>query len=110
MPSTLKAGVQRSAELVARYPKDPRAHLIQAYAMVEAHRLHDAEAELRKAMALAPANSAGRAIRNQAQGMLAAVVLDQGRRSEARSLAEPACRATDQAALRRILKQAKLCD
>ena len=110
IPTTLKAGVQRSAELVARYPKDPRAHLIQAYAMVEAHRLHDAEAELRKAMALAPANTAGRAIRNQAQGMLAAVVLDQGRRSEARSLAEPACRATDQAALRRILKQAKLCD
>jgi hypothetical protein len=53
---------------------------------------------------------AGRAIRNQAQAMLAVVVLDQGRRSEAKTLAAPTCSANDQAALRRILKQVKLCD
>jgi rhomboid protease GluP len=110
MPETLKAGAKRSAELVARYPKDPRAHLIQAYALVEARRNSDAEAELRTTMALAPPNTAGRAIRNQAQAMLAVVVLDQGRRSEAKTLAAPACRDNDQAALRRILKQVKLCD
>jgi hypothetical protein len=78
--------------------------------MVEARRLSDAEAELRTTMALAPPDAAGRAIRNQAQAMLAAVVLDQGRRSEAKSLAAGACRANDQAALRRILKEVKLCD
>jgi membrane associated rhomboid family serine protease len=110
MPATLKAGAKRSAELVSRYPKDPRAHLIQAYALVEARRNSDAEAELRTTMALAPPNTAGRAIRNQAQAMLAVVVLDQGRRSEAKTLAAPACSANDQAALRRILKQVKLCD
>src|SRR6185369_12123122 len=43
MPATLKAGAKRSAELVSRYPKDPRAHLIQAYALVEARRNSDAE-------------------------------------------------------------------
>ena len=110
MPATLKAGAKRSAELVARYPKDPRAHLIQAYALVEARRNSDAEAELRTTMTLAPPNTAGRAIRNQAQAMLAVVVLDQGRRSEAKTLAAPTCSGNDQAALKRILKQVKLCD
>jgi rhomboid protease GluP len=55
IPATLKAGAKRSAELVARYPKDPRAHLIRGFAMIEAHRLSEAESELRAAMALAPA-------------------------------------------------------
>src|SRR5262249_10754700 len=41
IPTTFKAGAKRAADLVGRYPKDPRAHLIYAYAMVEAHRLHD---------------------------------------------------------------------
>jgi len=110
MPATLKAGAKRAAELVARYPKDPRAHLIQAFAFVEANRLADAEAQLRSAMALAPQGAVGRPIRNQAQAILALVVLDQGRRGEAKTLAAPTCSAKDQAAMRRDLAQAQLCD
>jgi membrane associated rhomboid family serine protease len=112
MPATLKAGAKRAAELVARYPKDPRAHLIQAFALAEANRLSEAEAELRTAMALAPSDALGRAIRNQAQAILALVLLDQGRRGEAKILAAGACRANDQAqvAIRRALEKAKLCD
>src|SRR5262249_52332150 len=97
------------AELVARYPKDPRAHLIRAFALVEGNRLSDAEAELRAAMAMAPSTAGGRAIRAQAQAMLAVVVLEQGRPAEARTLAADGCRAKDQAALRKVLETVKLC-
>jgi rhomboid protease GluP len=110
MPTTLRAGAKRSAELLARYPKDPRSHLLHAVSLVDAHRFSEAEAELRTAMALAPSDAGGRLIRNQAQAMLALVVLDQGRRGEAKTLATAACRANDQVAIRRILEKAKLCD
>jgi membrane associated rhomboid family serine protease len=110
MPATLKAGAQRSAELVARYPKDPRSHLIRAFWFVESNRPSEAEGELRTTLALAPAGASGRAIRNQAQAILAVVLLDRGRRSEAKTLAAGACRDNDQAAIRRILEKMKLCD
>jgi rhomboid protease GluP len=110
MPEMLQAGAKRSAELLARYPKDPRSHLLQAVSLVEAHRLSDAEAELRTAMALAPSDAGGRPIRNQAQAILAVVLLEQGRRSEAKTLAAGACHANDQDVTRRILEKMKLCD
>jgi hypothetical protein len=110
MPAMLKTSAKRSAELLARYPKDPRSHLLQAVSLVEAHRLSDAEAELRTAMALAPSDAGGRLIRNQAQAILAVVLLEQGRRSEAKTLAAGACHANDQAVIRRILEKMKLCD
>jgi membrane associated rhomboid family serine protease len=110
MPAMLKTSAKRSAELLARYPKDPRSHLLQAVSLVEAHRLSDAEAELRTAMALAPSDAGGRPIRNQAQAILAVVLLEQGRRSEAKTLAAGACHANDQAVIRRILEKMKLCD
>jgi rhomboid family protein len=110
MPATLNAGARRSAELLARYPKDPRSHLMQAFSLVQAHRLSEAEAELRKTMALAPSGAGGRPIRNQAQAILAVVLLEQGRRGEAKTLAAGACRADDQVAIRRILEKMKLCD
>jgi rhomboid protease GluP len=110
MPPTLKAGAKRAADLLARYPKDPRSHLLQAFALVEANRFLDAEAELRKTMALASPHAGGRLIRNQAQAMLALVLVDQGRRGEAKTLAAASCRAKDQAAIRRLLEKAGLCD
>jgi len=109
MPATLKAGAKRSAELLARYPKDPRSHLLQAFALVEANRFLDAEAELRKAMTLTSSDAGGRLIRNQAQAILAVVLLEQGRRNEAKTLAAGACRTKDQPALRRMLEKSSLC-
>jgi membrane associated rhomboid family serine protease len=110
MPAMLKTSAKRSAELLARYPKDPRSHLLQAVSLVEAHRLSDAEAELRTAMALAPSDAGGRLIRNQAQAILAVVLLEQGRRGEAKTLATGACHANDQVAIRRLLEKMNLCD
>jgi hypothetical protein len=110
MPATLNAGAKRSAELLARYPKDPRSHLIQAFSLVQAHRLSEAEAELRTTIALAPPDASGSAIRNQAQAILAVVLLEQGRRSEAKTLATGACHDKDQVAIRRLLEKMHLCD
>ena len=110
IPANLRAGAQRSAELVARYPKDPLSHLIRAVYFADAHRLNESEAELRATIALAAADIAGRPIHDQAQAILAAVLLDQGRRAEAKTYAANACRARDTDAMKRALTKAKLCD
>jgi rhomboid protease GluP len=110
MPEMLQACAKRSAELLARYPKDPRSHLLQAVSLLEAHRLSDAEEELRTAMALAPSDAGGRPIRNQAQAILAVVLLEQGWHSEAKTLAAGAFHANDQGVIRGILEKMKLCD
>jgi membrane associated rhomboid family serine protease len=110
MPDTFKAGAERSADLVARYPKDPRAHLMRAFYFVSAHQLTEAEDELRTSMALASADAAGGPVRTQAESILAIVVLERGRLGEAKSLAADGCRAKPQDGIRRMLDKAKLCD
>jgi rhomboid protease GluP len=110
MPRTLSAGARRSADLLARYPKDPRSHLLQGFSLLEANRYFEAEGELRKAMALASSDAGGRLIRNQAQAILAVVILEQGRFSEAKTAAAGPCRASGQVTVRRALEKASLCD
>jgi tetratricopeptide (TPR) repeat protein len=108
MPATLDAGAKRSADLLARFPNDPRAHLLRGYALGQAQQLAAAEAELRQTLALASADAAGAAVRDQAQVMLALILLEQGRRSEAMPLIANACRTHDE--MRRVLAKVKLCD
>ncbi|HLH93397.1 MAG TPA: rhomboid family intramembrane serine protease [Xanthobacteraceae bacterium] len=108
MPATLQAGAERSSDLLARYPKDPRAHLLRGYALGEAQQLTAAEAELRQTLALASTDAAGGAVRDQAEVMLAMVLLEQGRRDEAMRLVASACHARSE--MRRVLVKAKLCD
>ena len=73
--------------------------------MLEANRLSDTEAELRKTMALAASVAGGHLMRNQAQAILAVALVEQGRRGEARTLAADACRARGPAAIRRLLER-----
>jgi len=110
MPASVKAGAGRSAELLARYPKDPRSHLMRAFFFVDAHRVSEAEAELRATITLATSDATERPSRDLARALLAIVLVDQGRRDEAKALAVDICRAKDQVANRRILDKAKLCD
>lgn len=110
LPDTARPSAQRSAELLARYPKDPRAHLIRAIYFVNQARFSDAEAELRATMSLAASDVAGGPVRSQAQAILATVLLEQGRRAEAKTLAADLCRTTEQDQMRRALSKAKLCD
>jgi membrane associated rhomboid family serine protease len=109
IPKDMRAGAQGSADLLARYPKDPLAHVIRAVYFVEAHRLGEAEGELRDAIKVAGADVAGRAIRARAQAILAAVLMDQGRRAEAKDLAAETCRAPDSDPMKRVMVKAKLC-
>ena len=110
IPPNMRVGAQKSTDLLARYPKDPISHLLRAVYFVDEHRLGDAEAELRATIALAAADVAAGAIRVQAQAILAALLVDQGHRTEAKTLAAESCRARDSDPMKRILVKAKLCD
>ena len=109
MPKDMKISANRSAALLTRYPKDPMAHVLRAVYLVEERLLTEAEAELRKAIALAAADVAGAGIRIHAQAILAALLMDQGRRAEAKTLAADACRLGDSNPMKRLLTKAKLC-
>ena len=110
MPATLNAGAERSADLVARYPKDPRSHLLRAYHLAQTRQFATAEAELRTALTLASSDAAGGAVRDQAQLILALVLAEQGRHGEAKQLAADTCRANGPNAMRRLLEKTQLCD
>src|SRR5262249_8654063 len=109
IPASMRAGAQKSAELVARYPKDPIAHLLRAVYFVDEHRLGEAENALRTTIALAATDVAGGAIRVQAQAILAALLADQGRLTEAKALAADSCHGGSSDTMKRILVKAKLC-
>ncbi len=110
MPKDMKAGAQRSAELVGRYPKDPMAHVLRSLYFIHESLLGPAEAELRTAIELATGDVAGVGIRIQAQALLAGVLLDQGRSDEAKVLAAETCRMGDSNPMRRAMAKVKLCD
>ena len=110
LPTDMRTGAQHSAELITRYPKDPRAHLIRAIYFVGARQYGDAESELRASMMLAASDVAGGPVRTQAQGILATLLVDQGRTGEAKALAAETCRAGWREPMRRVLAKAKLCD
>jgi rhomboid protease GluP len=109
-PKMFEAGAQRSADLLHRYPKDPRAHLMRAFLLLQAHRPAEAEAEFRATIALVSPDVVGHAARELAQAGLALTVADQDRHQEAKILAADICHAKNPVPARRILETAKLCD
>ena len=110
LPETWKASVQRSGELVARFPKDPRAHLMRAAYFLDAHQYPQADAELRTAMTLASSDATSIPVRDYAQALLALVQLEQGRYGEAKTTAAEVCRGKDKSDAKRALAKTKLCD
>jgi hypothetical protein len=111
LPSDLtKAGDGQSAKLLARYPKDPRSHLIRAFFFMRANRNSEAENELRATISSASSDTVGRATKDLAQAVLAALIVEQGRHGEAKALVADMCRAKDKARVKRLLEATKLCD
>ena len=110
LPANMRDITKRSADLLARYPKDPRAHFFRAISLIEDRRFGDAEAALRTAMAISASDVAGGPVRSQAQAVLAGVLAEQGRHGEAKILAVEACRARASDPMRRELAKLKLCD
>ncbi len=93
VPKSVEEGAPRSADLVDRYPQDPRAHFYRAVFFLQRKDLADAEHELRSALtqvnAFAIDNPSG--LKSSLNMMLAIVLVFEGRMPEAKALADSAC-------------------
>jgi rhomboid protease GluP len=112
LPRTHDAIRGRAHDLVARFPGDPRAHMMEAERLLADSRdLAGAERELRAALEEKDALARFRpALTLRAQGLLALVLYDQQRHDEARAQAAPACAATGEPTeITRQLRALDLC-
>jgi rhomboid protease GluP len=113
LPKSNAEAKMKAADLVARYPRDPRAHLYQAGALIDRNDLAGAERELRAGLAEKDLLKTRFTPELEARmgGMLALVLNERNQRPEATAAAQPACATTDGslAALRDLLVKSKLC-
>jgi rhomboid protease GluP len=93
MPASQSEYVARSADLVARYPRDPRAQLFRGLAFLEQNDLSDAEEHLRAAVSAPPDTMAlmPSEIGDIAHFLLAVVLVGEGRVPEAKAIPASAC-------------------
>jgi rhomboid protease GluP len=115
VPKTADLTLAGSADLVTRYPRDPRAHLLRGTALIQVRDNTDAEAELRTALSEAEALTFffGDAVADGARTALAVVLQEEGRAQEAKETARPLCLARGDARsekLRKLLFDERLCD
>ena len=110
LPQSDAAAKVQSAELVARYPRDPRGHLMRARILLETQDVAGAERELRAGLA------ERRALADIVQPDLAvalrttlALMLASDRMEEAKAVARPVCDAVQSGPSRDALDKAKLC-
>jgi rhomboid protease GluP len=114
LPKSGTEVAEKAANLVARYPHDPRARMFKAGALMELNDLPGAERELRKGLAeeeiLATKFEPGLQARMKA--MLALVLGQLNRPVEAKALAQPICGMTTEAlaGIRNLLVKAHLCE
>jgi rhomboid protease GluP len=113
LPKTLKEGTPRSADLVSRYPQDPRAHFYRAVFFLERKDLADAERELRVALTqqlvFGLDNPSG--LTSSLNMMLALVLVYEGRMPEAKAMAGSACapQGRELRELRQMLVEKAVC-
>jgi rhomboid protease GluP len=95
IPAFAAAPPERTAELVARYPKDPRAHMLHGAALARAHDFAGGERELRIALQQAAVLRPLFPPRfdNIVRSLLAAVLQEDGKQSEAKAVARVVCQA-----------------
>jgi len=116
MPTAHPEIVARAADLVVRYPRDPRSHMFQSVSLLAAHDLSGAEQELRTALQQAEAHKYifGRQFEHTVQGSLALVLFESSQQSQAQDLANIACNTPQSeqpaAAVRKLPVDRKLCD
>ena len=93
VPRSLQEGSPRSADLVGRYPQDPRAHFYRAVFFLERKDLADAERELRAALTQEQMFGLDnpRGLKSSLNMMLAIVLVYEGRMPEAKAMAGSAC-------------------
>ncbi|HTJ02105.1 MAG TPA: rhomboid family intramembrane serine protease [Methylovirgula sp.] len=111
LPTTDGEGFSRAADLVARFPQDPRAHLIQALAYLKSRNLSGADRQFRETIALLrdTATASANPAREMAETYLAVTLFAEGRRGEAKELAAPLCQAAKRPTNRQLLVKVHLC-
>jgi rhomboid protease GluP len=110
MPRTALDGAGRADYFVSRFPRDPRAHLFRAVALMKSEKLLAAEEELRSVLATAHEAGPGKAPLEQlSRGYLALIFAYQGRRADAQAMAQSACAPGVDSSLAKMLQTAKLC-
>jgi membrane associated rhomboid family serine protease len=97
LPRTAKDMMDRSYELVQKYPKDPRANMFRGFYFLQKSNLADAEPYLREALRLGENSPVmSRFFINWTSAMLALDLDLRGRRPEALPFARPACGGLEQ--------------
>lgn len=113
VPRNLQEGSPRSADLVGRYPQDPRAHFYRAVFFLERKDLADAERELRAALTQEQAFGLDnpRGLKSSLNMMLAIVLVYEGRMPEAKAMAGSACAPQERELheLRAMLEEKGVC-
>ena len=113
IPKTEEDARRQSADLVARYPRDPRTQVLHAMTLMRANDPAGAEKALRAALAEEPLWRRvifGGDIAERAHGLLVLVLLEQGRRDEAVVIAKGGCGPAAPSQVRAALDQQKLCN
>jgi rhomboid protease GluP len=104
----------KAANLIARYPRDPRARLYQASALIDRNDLPGAERELRAGLAEQEILSTKfkPELEAQMRVTLALVLSDRRQRPEAKVIAKPVCgtAAASLAPMRDLLRKQQLCE
>jgi rhomboid protease GluP len=109
IPVALPADAKLVADLVARYPKDPRGRLLRGHALAAKGAFGAAETELRQAVSLSTRPYDAR-VRMTANSYLALVVMKRGGSTEAAQLAKEGCATKELRPLREMLRAARLCN
>jgi rhomboid protease GluP len=112
VPKIDAAGKARSADLVARFPHDPRARLLRAEALLDSGDGTGAERELRAGLAEQDIlkTQFSPELEAQLRTVLAFVLADGGKQGEAKTIAQPVCSPAGPANMRDALSAQHLCD
>jgi rhomboid protease GluP len=114
LPKSNTEAKTKAADLIARYPRDPRARLYQASGLIDRNDLPGAERELRVGLAEKEilTTKFNPELEAHLKGMLALVLSDRNQRTEAKAVAQPACGTTTAtlAPIRDMLIKAELCE
>lgn len=116
LPKTPSEIVSQAAELLARYPQDPRAHFYEGIALETKKDLVGAERELRTALneVKSVPDAFNPKYENSIRGILAAIIFDSGRLAEAKETARLVCEAPAAAqpsmAVIKLLADRHLCN
>lgn len=99
-------------DLVARYPRDPRARLFNALRLVKSGDTPAAQAELRRGLEerdILKSNFPDRRLETAMRGFLAQLLLSEGKKDEAEDAAAPVCRAGPDGAVPDSLRELSVC-